>query len=121
MSLNTLPAEPKPDTPSTTNEQPRILTAAFNDGYEQRAEDGLNANLINYGVSWTRISVAEKDVLVTFFRNQKGAIPFWYTIPGESTPRKFIASRWDTSAISGLIWWTVVAQFREVPDFIGDA
>lgn len=95
--------------------EPRVLTAGFGDGYEQRTPDGINTDLATVSPSWPALTWGQGQTIVDFFAARKGVTPFYFTMPGESTPRKWIAKKWsrrfDTDQLV-----TISAQWKEVVD-----
>lgn len=61
---------------------PRVLSARFGDGYEQRSEDGIHADLQSWRVSFDPILTSEADAIEAFLvQNQCATIPFNWTPP----------------------------------------
>jgi len=79
---------------SSASYKPRVRRADFGDGYAQRSGDGLNANPVAFEASFAVISTAEANAIVAFFAGRKGYLPFMWTMPGETTPRQWIATEW---------------------------
>lgn len=92
----------------------KTLEAGFGDGYEQVVASGLNSVSGNYSLVFDNLTVEQRDVIEGFFRDKKGAEPFIYTFPGESTSRKFRCKTWNRGHTGAL--YTVRAEFREVFD-----
>jgi len=102
-----------PDTGATMDREPRIRSAQFGDGYQQRALDGLNADLRTFSLSFSGRALAESQAIVTFLETVGGVTSFDYTHPGD-TSRKYICKSWKrTDAAYNL--QTVTATFQEVP------
>lgn len=79
---------------SEESHKPRVLSAGFGDGYAQEGADGLNADLLDLTPSWRNLTTTESTAVMSFFAVRKGYIPFLFTLPGESTARKFKATEW---------------------------
>lgn len=75
------------------NVQPRMLSAALGDGYTVSAPDGLNVAPLNATLSWTVLS-AEQNAAILAFLNAHLGVTFLYTLPSETTPRKWQATTW---------------------------
>ncbi len=97
-------------------ETPRVRTAKFGDGYEQRTPDGINAMEREFpALVWTPLSAANKDVILNFLRARKGSEPFRWTPPAEAQSIVVKAVTWTVRRASGP-WWTVEATFVRVFD-----
>ena len=102
-------------TGTSESRKPRVLTAGFGDGYVQRTADGRNADLAELNVRFDVLYQSEAETIFQFFRSKGGYIPFKFTLPGEASPRKWIASEftrvWDGATIVA-----VAAVWKEVVD-----
>lgn len=113
----TLPAITPSFSPSL-DETPNVQVVSFDDGYEQRIGVAINPIKGTVSIPWRAQSQVNKDTLINFFRARKGTEWFWWTVPGETVPRKFVASKWSfqrTPDAKG--HYDVSADFREVFDF----
>lgn len=72
----TSPIEVVPDKGMTTNSVPRVLTAKFGDGYEQRVADGLNPIDETLTLAFAKRTRADIDNIVAFFASTKGTDNF---------------------------------------------
>ena len=70
-----------PDKALTKNSAPRVLTASFGDGYEQRIADGINSLAETYSLSFATRPKAEIDDIVAFLDAKKGVLKFTLTLP----------------------------------------
>jgi phage-related protein len=70
-----------PDKAMTKNSQPKILTATFGDGYEQRVADGINTLNETYDLSFKTRTKNDIDDIVLFLDTQKGVSKFILTLP----------------------------------------
>lgn len=68
---------------SPKNSAPRVLTAAFGDGYQQDAVDGINADLKAWDLTFTNRSTSELDSIEAFLSAHLG-VAFSWTPPGGS-------------------------------------
>ena len=87
----------------------------FGDGYSQRAAHGLNNDPEMWSISYVNRSTSEKDILMTFFRARGAVEWFWWTPPGESTAKKYIANSYGFQPTSG-VTWNINAEFEQVFD-----
>jgi phage-related protein len=92
----TLPAVPIAFAPNL-NEETRVRRVKFGDGYEARIADGLNAIGVTTTIPYTNRTQFERNLLVNFLRAHKGMVWFWWVLPGESTPRKFVSPKWTVT------------------------
>ena len=90
MALNTFspPKAPSRDSGRIT-QMSRDLIANFGDGYEQRATDGLNNLALTVPLVFAYLSQADAQTIVDFLLGQTRSIPFYYTLPWETGPRKW--------------------------------
>ena len=65
------------------------LLASFGDGYEQTAEDGINAQRETWTLSWPGIKDAHADSIETFWRSKGKTVAFRYTVPGRATQKRY--------------------------------
>jgi phage-related protein len=70
-----------PDKALTKNSTPKVLTANFGDGYEQRIADGINTLNENYSLNFATRPKADIDDIVAFLDTQKGVANFILTLP----------------------------------------
>lgn len=93
---------------------PKLRTAKFGDGYEQRVSFGLNQNPKRWDLTWQNITEANADTIETFFnaRAVDGA-SFDWTPPDEATTYKWVCEEWSkTIPYTGRA--TISATFRQV-------
>jgi phage-related protein len=90
-----------PDQGAQVQKKPRVLSTQLGDGYVQRTPDGINTILRKMTLSWTNLYKADAATIDTFFTQQNGNLPFWWTPNGESTPRVFICESWEFKELSG--------------------
>lgn len=93
-------------------EKPRVLTAGFGDGYEQRVADGINVRPRVWNLTFGARTTTERDAILTALRAENGITSFTWTDPLGYTG-KFVCSEWNTS-IENAAANTVTATFREV-------
>jgi phage-related protein len=87
-----------PDRGLKADQQPRILKAAYGDGYEQRVAAGINNTPESWSLTWKNRTSAEANKIVKFFEVQGGVTAFdWYPLGYE------IASTTTSAATKKLI------------------
>jgi phage-related protein len=92
VALNTFSWLPSYST--KVDKSPRILEAAFGDGYSQRTGDGINNNPATWEISIATRYDTEADAVMAFLDGQKGYIPFNWTPPGATAALKFISKKY---------------------------
>lgn len=70
-----------PDYASPFEENPRIRSAQFGDGYEQRSADGIRSILQKWSVKLSARTSADKEQIVQFFRAHGGVTTFEFLVP----------------------------------------
>lgn len=110
IMANTFPTSVQPVYPVNRKTKMRALTARFGDGYSQRAEDGINATVYSWDVTYENLTTAEKDTIVNFLEGEKGVNVFLWTPPRESTQYKVICQEWNTQLVEA-VYWNVTATF----------
>ena len=70
-----------PDKSMSKSTQPRVLTASFGDGYEQRIADGINSINETYSLSFKTRPKEVIDDIVAFLDTKKNVSKFVLTIP----------------------------------------
>ena len=104
-----------PDYDASEDSSPRILSAKFGDGYEQRALDGLNALLRTWTWAFNGKSTSEANAIVNFLKSKAGVTEFTHDLPGVSPAEtvtvvcKSWSKRW-----AGFDSFNVSAKFEEV-------
>lgn len=70
-----------PDKSMSKAAKPRVLTAKFGDGYEQRIANGINSIDETYSLSFKTRPKADIDDIVVFLDTQKNVSKFLFTMP----------------------------------------
>ena len=70
-----------PDKQLTRSTTPRVLTAKFGDGYEQRVADGINTLNEEYSLNFKTRTKEEIDDIVAFLDTKAGVTKFTFTLP----------------------------------------
>ena len=96
-----------PDKQLTKTSNPRVLTAKFGDGYEQRIADGINVLNEEYTLSFKTRLKADIDDIVAFLDTQKNVSKFTLTLPDtNNTTRtgerdvKVVAKTYSVNSVS---------------------
>ena len=74
-----------PDKTLNVTTTPKVLTASFGDGYEQRIADGLNSLGQSFTVNFMNRAKADADDIISFFEANKGVTSFDFTIPNTNS------------------------------------
>ena len=101
----------KPKYGASQAKAPRVKSAQFGDGYEQRVGDGINLIRRPWPLNFegTKAEIEEID---TFLENEQGITSFNWT-PPIGLAGKFICREWAT-AINEYDNWTLSATFIEI-------
>ena len=70
-----------PDKSMTKSSTPRMRTAKFGDGYEQRIVDGINNLEESYTLNFATRPKADIDDIVSFLDTKAGVTKFTLTLP----------------------------------------
>lgn len=79
---------------ATLSETPRLKTASFGDGYEQRAPAGINFVRQAWDIPFNGVDDAVADDMVAFLRQQAGYLPFNYVPLRSTTALRVICRSW---------------------------
>jgi phage-related protein len=91
--------------------KPRVRTAAFGDGYEQRLADGINNAKRSWALTFTR-PTTEADAILAFFEARNGAEAFDWT-PPYGVAGRWVARDWSAQMIS-MVAKSITVTFEEV-------
>jgi len=72
-----------PDKSLTIQNNAKVVTAKFGDGYEQRARKGINSLVNAYSLTFTNRSVEDSYEICRFFDEVLGVNAFDFTLPSE--------------------------------------
>jgi phage-related protein len=92
---------------------PRVRTAAFGDGYQQRVGDGINVQPAEWSLTFVRRTV-DADAIEAFLVARAGADSFTWTPPGEAAAIKVVCAEWNRQPLPGLLGASIAATFRQV-------
>ena len=91
-------------TSAQLSKKPRVLEAAFGDGYKQRTNFGINANPQSWMLSFVFVGVGSHLGFKSFLDALSGVTPFNWTAPGDSSSLRFICKEYGCSASPGNVW-----------------
>jgi len=94
--------------------QPKVLSMKFGDGYEQRAQFGINQNPRIWNLSFNGRTEIEANAIDSFLTTQAGVTFFNWTPPTGSAS-KWICRDWDLSLVE-IDCYNISASFEEVYD-----
>ena len=115
MALETFNPAILPDVGSGSDSKFRINKASFGDGYIQRSGSGINTLEEDVTLNWSFLTETEVNDIKAFFDARGGYEAFNYTMPGESTPTKFICERYRKRYAAGDNY-DFIAQLERVYD-----
>ena len=110
----------KPSYTSKISNTPRVKINSFGNGYQQRVQDGLNNNLIQFSLNFDNRSENETVSILYFLKQRAGSESFIYNLPtiySKSTSdlnTSFICLQWDVNFIS-YNNYSISMEFIEVP------
>tara|TARA_B100000497_G_C7645840_1_gene388375 strand:- start:417 stop:812 length:396 start_codon:yes stop_codon:yes gene_type:complete len=80
---------------------PRVLTAKFGDGYEQRVADGVNPNNDSFSITFNNREAVKINEIAAFFDAKIGkAFPFVVTDHSGDTSVKVVCDNYSISYVS---------------------
>lgn len=91
--------------------KPRVRSARFGDGYEQRVGDGINNAPRSFALTFTR-PTAEADAILAFFEARGGSEAFDWTPPYGAAGR-WVARDWSAQLVQ-MVAKTISVTFDEV-------
>lgn len=102
----------QPDNAAQVSVKPRVLTAKFGDGYEQRLGDGINIRPREWRLTFNTRTNAEMSPIVAFLEGQNGVASFDWT-PPSGAAGKWVCEDWQQTVVRYGIN-DLSATFREV-------
>lgn len=102
-----------PDASLQKSVQPRVRTARFGDGYEQRVRDGINTMPEKWILTFTGTN-DEINAIEAFLKARGGADYFIWTTPQNMTG-KFICRSWEFGRQRG-VRSSISCEFDQVFD-----
>lgn len=100
--------------------KPRVKINQFGNGYQQRVNDGINNNLIEFSLNFENRSEKETVSILHFLRERNGQESFIYNVPtiysksANSLNTRYVCSEWTSNYIS-YNNYSIEAKFIEVP------
>jgi phage-related protein len=104
-----------PDYDAEGEEEPRVNAIKFADGYEQRAQIGINVTQENWPLVFAFRTAEETAEILEFLREHGGVTAFDWTAPGDSEAKKWICRLWRRRVIRGGTF-TITATFERTYD-----
>lgn len=106
-----------PDKGMTKVTQPKVLLAAFGDGYEQRLVDGINNLAQGFQVSFANRTKEEIDDIIGYLNSLGGTTAFTLTIPDSNNGGEIniqVVSEQASQIYTHDDYYTGSASFRRV-------
>lgn len=77
--------------------EPKILSIKFGNGYEQRSADGTNHNLLSLNLNFEHRSEKESESIVHFLSSREGYKSFYFKSPSPyNVVKKFVCKSWSS-------------------------
>lgn len=102
-----------PDFGLAANYKPRVRTAQFGDGYQQRVADGINTAQDKYDLTFTARTDTEASAILAFLKARAGVEAFDWTPAGEVTAIRAVCREWNRTFDKNNLN-TVTASFERV-------
>ena len=101
--------------PSISSE-PMVKVIKFGDGYEQRAPENINSNLLRVSLNFDKRDEAEATAIAHFLHQRGAQEAFAFTPPSPyNSVKKFICRSWDVT-MNFQNNYQISATFEEVVD-----
>ncbi len=98
----------------TVNNNPRVKSIKFGDGYEQRLKDGINNSLLELDLSFENRSLSMTTAILHFLYTRQGTESFLFTpLSPYATQKRFVCRSW-TDTFVFYDNYTIRAKFEEV-------
>lgn len=112
--INVLPdIDVPPDYGLKQGGQFRVKTVSFGDGYEQRMPDGLNTTKRTWSLKWSLLSRDQKNVLIDFLYEMKGAYSFLWNVPDSDEAYRVVCKKMPSWTVDDYGIYSVSAEFEE--------
>lgn len=98
--LNTFPAEPLPDFPSSIAPSYQVTDVEYGDGYRLSRPAGINSRTDTVRLVWTQLHRAEVEVLEDFLEAHAPATPF-YCSPLAGRQSAYTCREWTKDQTNG--------------------
>jgi phage-related protein len=117
----TFPTHPNitPSFSPSNQEQSKARVIDFS-GYQLRLSIGPNPITRTIQVAFNGRVQADRDALISFYRAQQGVTPFYWLMPGDAVPLKWVCMKWGDQrtqdSLPGAPLYDVTAEFNQVFD-----
>ena len=112
MSVPTFTAPFDPSSGVSDDPEVKVLKAEFGDGYTQAAVDGMNSIRRVLTLKWDVLTVAQAQAMLSFFKAQAGAYPFYYQMADDAAPTLWTCEKWS-EGFAAASFRSVTATFRQ--------
>lgn len=99
---------------ASQKKKPVVLSVKFGDGYEQRAQFGINQNPRIWNLAFNGRTQTEASAIDAFLTTQAGVTYFTWT-PPTGAVGKWLCRDWDLSLVE-IDCYNISASFEEVFD-----
>jgi phage-related protein len=93
-------------------ETPRMMHTAFSGDAKNQVPDGINTTPIGFSAIW-HLRAADAELLLAFLRAHV-AQTFLWTMPRETTPRRWQAGQWERTVADDFDHHKVSVSFEEM-------
>jgi phage-related protein len=104
-----------PDYDAEGEEEPKVAAIKFGDGYEQRAQVGVNVLQERWPLVFGYREQDETEEILDFFREHGGVTAFDWTAPGDTEAKKWVCRLWRRRINRGGRF-TITATFERTYD-----
>ena len=91
----------------------RVLEKQLGDGYTQSAADGLNAAPLTFKAVFGAAPKADITTIATFLKRHGGHTPFLFTLPDETSARRWRCTTWTGPTWVSATYRSLTATFIE--------
>ena len=102
-----------PDYSAQVSIRPRVRTAKFGDGYEQRQADGINTKPQSWSLTFANRSNTDAAAIMTFLDARGGVEAFDWVPPDSAGTVKAICREWQKT-MNRFNLNTITATFEQV-------
>lgn len=103
------------ESPGTSlQEEPRVRSAKFGDGYEQRSPDGINTQPQSWQLQFNDVENSIADDMLAFLRAAGGATAFNYVPLWSTAAIRVVCRKWSRSQGSSWGQSSMSATFEQV-------
>lgn len=111
---------PKPPSVNGFNmpEVANHVRVTFEGQYSQRAKKGPNAISRKGTVTFTNLTLAQRDEILSFLRAREGVEAFYFQLPGDSSPVLWTCAKWRSPPEKNKVDWRLTMNLIEEFDII---